>query len=272
MMRHLTRRLTALLIATPLVLTGCSSGDADTPAPGQSSSSSSAPSLTGLKQGQDVDKSTFFGATQAAQSNKTYAFTVQVGQAGALYQATGVADNRDSNDRKRQMTVTRADGKIVQLIIVGGHSYEKAGAGNDGTWNKGQVSGQLEQLLSGSADRIAQDKDVVRSITYAGDEQIDGVTTRRFVLNLMAPTSSATPTVSAQASSAPAASTSATGDTTHQLQYWLDEQNRPRKAVSFIDGQQVTATYSKWDEGVTITAPANAASSAPSASGTATTR
>lgn len=285
MTRSTTRRLAVLLLATPLALTACSGSDSSTPNSSSAASSTTA-SLGDLKPGGTVDKATFFQVTKAAADGaKTYSFATQVGDAESGMTSTGVVDNTDANNRKRQITVKNDSGEL-QLVIANGQVYQRNAAVQGSKWTQAPVNAQLNALLTGPGDRMEQDQAVVQTITYVGEEDVNGTKTKHFTLALdptkaTAPATSATGTSSGGASAPTSAAASgsssaaATGTSSASgtgsagasgtasspaaapvtVEYWLDDANRTRKMQHSVTGVPTVTTYDKWGEPVTITVP-----------------
>lgn len=259
-------RLCAVFLAAPLSLAACSSSGADP----DSSTTSSVASLGELKSGQVVDKTTFFQVTSAAANrSKTYSFATKIGAGGSVLTSSGVVDNTDATDRKRQITIIDPNGLESQMVIAGGEVYLKAGDGPEAKWTKTPLSPQVEQVLAGATQRIQDDQNIAKSITFVGEEDVNGAKTRHFTVTVdpQAATSSAspsslpTPKATATASPAPASSVEASASvsgaaSSTTVEYWLDDQNRTRKMVHTVAGLPTTTTYDKWGEPVTITVPA----------------
>ena len=248
------RRVAVLALAAPLALTACSGSS--TPAPsGSTSAAASSAGLGTLTAGQQVDKTTFFQVTKAAaEANKTYAFTTQVGEAGgADLGSSGVVDNTDAANPKRQITIKDDKGES-QLVIAGGQVYTKNANLFGGKWLKTPLNPRLDSLLGGTTGRIEADQALVKTITYVGEEDVAGTKTRHFTLTV----DPAKATAGATASSAtPATGTAtATGSAAPvTVEYWLDEKNRTRKMKHSVSGIPTVTTYDKWGEAATITVP-----------------
>ena len=237
------KRLAAVLIAVPIALTGCSSAG-EKPAPSGAASTSSAGPLAGLKAGQEVDKAVFFAATKAvADTTKTYTFSTLVGPDGTVAKSTGLVDNTDPADPKRQATITSEAG-TESVLIVGGKVYSKVDAENGGKYVVSALTPELKATLGASA-RVDQKQDVTSKVVFVGEEELGGTKVRHFTLT------TTTPGASPPASAGTATATPTVG----QLDYWLDESNRPRKLQHTVDGVLSVTTYDKWGDKVTITAP-----------------
>lgn len=265
----IARRLAVMALATPLALSACSGTDSPAPSATTSASSSTTASLGDLKPGGQVDKAKFFEVTRAAaEANKTYAFTTQVGEGGSEISSTGVVDNTDAGDRKRALTLKDDKGEM-QVVIAGGHVYERSSNVAGGKWVQSALNPALAEVLGGASDRIQQDQQLVQSITYVGEEDVAGTKTRHFRLTVdpakATVTQSATGSNSATAPSASGPATTgggtmsaatATGTTAPvTVEYWLDEANRTRKMKHSVEGMPTVTTYDKWGEPVTITVP-----------------
>ncbi len=270
-----TRRAAALLLAAPLALAACSS-TSSSPAPSGSGSgaTSSTASLGDLTPGQAVDRATFFAVTKAvAEKNKTYAYSTEIGDKGSVMTSSGVVDNSDAGDRKRQLTIKDSGGTESQMVIAGGQVYAKAGTDAAAKWVKSPISPKVEAVLAGAAQRLEEDKSIATAITYVGEEDVKGVKTRHFSVTVdptkatataaptggstsasPAPSASGTPATSAPATASGAASSPASAT---KVEYWLDDQNRTRKMVHTVAGLPTTTFYEKWGESVTITVPAS---------------
>ena len=267
------RRVALLVLAAPLALSACSSSSSSTPS-GTSSTSATTAGLGTLTPGGQVDKAKFFDVTKAAaDANKTYAFTTQVGDATSGVSSTGVVDNTNANDRKRRFTF-KDDNAETEVVIAGGKSYTKTAGIAGGKWLQTPLNPEVERFLNGASGRISEDRDVVTSITYVGDEDINGTKTRHFTLALdpakATATGSATPSSPAATTSAattsPAATGGAAGTTTGagvKVEYWLDDQNRTRRMTHVALGVPTMTTYDKWGEPVTITVPTDQVTSMP---------
>lgn len=254
------RRAAALILAAPLALTACSGSNSTTPS-GTTSASSTAATLGDLTPGGQVDPAKFFAVTKAAaDANKTYSFTTQIGEAGADMSSTGVVDNSDANNRKRQITLKDDQGES-QLVIAGGQVFMKNANLLGGKWVQTPVNPALESMLGGTSGRIEQDQQLVKSITYVGEEDVAGTKTRHFTLTVdptkattTATTTATTATSAAPTPAATAATTSSIGSAV-TVEYWLDDANRTRKMKHTVAGVPSVTTYEKWGEPVTITVP-----------------
>lgn len=260
-----TRRLSAILIALPLALGGCSSGEDAAPPP-----SATSISFGDLAPGQSVDRERFFEATKAvAERDKTYTFTYELGDGGRVMKASGEVDNHDPDNSKRHITGSFLTLGDVEMVIAGGQVYTKIAGRNDGKYVQGPVADRVEQLLSNTGARASNDASVANEVVYIGEEDVDGHTLRHFALYIdeakaSAATSGTSPTsVPATSTSAPAAATTTTpaGTATTspsgtRIDYWLDDANRPRKRQMTVQDQPATITYDKWGEPVDIQVPA----------------
>ncbi|QQS01109.1 MAG: hypothetical protein IPK37_01040 [Austwickia sp.] len=261
------RRIAALTLAlsTPLALAACSGSNSTAPSGTTTAATSSSASLGDLKPGGAVDKAKFFEVTKAAAAaNTTYAFTTQVGEGGSDMSSTGVVDNTDPNNRKRQITLKDDKGES-QLVIAGGQVYMKNANLLGGKWLQSPVNPALAEVLGGASDRIQADQGLVQAITYVGEEDVSGTKARHFTLTVdptkatAAPsagsaTASGAATTSAAATASGAATTSGAAGTT-TVEYWLDDKNRTRKMKHSVAGVPTVTTYDKWGEPVTITVP-----------------
>ncbi|MEP7159738.1 MAG: hypothetical protein ABI746_01405 [Dermatophilaceae bacterium] len=263
------RRLAAILVAAPLALAlpGCSSsGDSAPP-----TTAATAPSLGDLTTGQSVDRDTFFKATAAAaEKDKTYAFTFELGEGGNVTKATGVADNTDPGNSKRQMTATLLTLGEVEIIVSDGQVYTKIAGQNGGKYVKGPVSGRLEETLRDTAARASSDASVANAVTYVGEQDLGGEKVRHFAVYVdpakaqesAGGTAAGSPTSvpATSMSSSPTATSGATGTASAtpagtRVDYWLDSSNRARKRQMTYEGQPAVITYDRWGEPVTITVP-----------------
>lgn len=269
-------RIAAVVLAAPLALSACSGSDSGTPSSTTTATTTASASLGDLSPGASVDKAKFFDVTKAAaQAHTTYAFATKVGEGGGELTSSGVVDNRDPNNRKRQITLT-GDAGESQLVIADGQVFQKSAAVAGGKWVKDPINPALAAVLGGASDRIEQDQSLVQSITYVGDEDVEGTKTRHFTLTVdpaaatgsattggaSAPTATAPGTASATAkgtgSATPTSTGSATGTGTATpvtVEYWLDDKNRTRKMKHWVAGVPTVTTYDKWGESVTITVP-----------------
>jgi len=268
------RRVAILLLAAPLALTACSGGTEATPS-GTTTAATTA-SLGDLTPGGTVDKAQFFKVTMAAaEANKTYAFTTQVGDSGSDLSSTGVVDNTDPANRKRQITLKDDKGES-QLIIAGGKVYVKNANLLGGKWVESPVNPSLDNLLGGTSGRIEADQEIVKSITYVGEEDVAGTKTRHFTLTVdpTKATATVTPGAAGTTGATGAATPPATGTATAPatgtgtaaatgtaapvtVEYWLDDKNRTRKMKHTVAGLPTVTTYEKWGEPVSITVPAS---------------
>ncbi len=263
------RRIAAILVAAPLALalSGCSSSGDEAPP----TTAASPVSLGELTAGQSVDRDTFFQATAAAaEKDRTYAFTFELGEGGDVTKATGVADNTDPDNSKRQMTATLLTLGEVEIIVSDGQVYTKIARQNDDKYVKGPVSGRLEQTLRDTAARASSDASVANAVTYVGEQELGGDKVRQFAVyvdpakaqesasSTTAPSPTSLPATSM--SSTPAATSGATSSASAtpagtRVDYWLDSSNRARKRQVTFEGQPAVITYDRWGEPVTITVP-----------------
>ncbi len=258
-----TRRLAAILIALPLALAGCSSDGDSAPPP-----SASPISFGDLAPGQSVDRERFFEATKAAaERDKTYSFTFELGDEGAVMKASGQVDNHDPNNPKRRISGSVLTLGEVEMVVAGGQLYTKTANRNDGKYVQGPVADRVEQLLVDTGARAGTDASVAREIVYVGEEDVDGQKLRHFALYVdeekasaaannpspaSVPATTASPAPATSAATPAGTATSAAGT---RVDYWLDDQNRPRKRQMTFQDQPATITYEKWGEPVDIQVP-----------------
>ncbi len=235
--------LTAIALAA-----GCSSSTATVPTPapvssapatGQTGSvsapgapttaSSGATTAAAPAPGATVDPAAFTKQIADASKNvKTASFSSQVESASGGMTSTGVADISDPNKVKTQSELT-AGGQKAQIITIGTTQYTKqAGAAK---WTKGTTP----TGAANPADSIRNNV-TYSSVTYVGPDTVDGVSVRKYNV-----------TVDAGGQSIPS-------------EIYLDSKSLLRKSVTtWTTGNatsKITATFSKYDEPVTITEPA----------------
>ncbi|GAB76583.1 hypothetical protein SAMN05421595_1713 [Austwickia chelonae] len=234
----LARRLTMLVLAAPLALTACSGGSSPQPT---GAASSSAPNLGELQPGQQVDKNKFFETARfGVKQLKSHSFTSEYGKSGSVMTSSGVIDNSDPGNVKRQVTMKSPTGKSQDFVVADKFLYSRTSNSSD-KWIKAPVGQRADQILASVSAVPDDSKNLVQLITYVGEEDVNGKKTKHFSLTLNAPTGS---------------TAAATGDAgTSKVEYWLDDKYLPRKMVNVVNGLPSTTLYDKWGEPVTITVP-----------------
>lgn len=279
---RLRTRLAAVLVAAPLVLSGCGGSGTTSPAPGAPNTSTAAVALPAVAPGQTVDKDAFVEAmTKAQQEAKTSAINMDmdITTQGKTTKVTvaGVADLSDpaSPRMKLGMTVPGVSAPI-DMIMIDNSVFMKMPQSGDKYLQMSmadltKATGQdLTQLMDPSK-QLERSKAAITQVTFIGDEDVNGTKTRHYRAVL-----------DGQAAMAMAGQTSlpSTMSLSNSIPYdlWMDEKFRPRKiTMNMSMGSAMTmkmsGTMDKYGEPVTITRPPASqvtSTPVPSSGGTAT--
>jgi hypothetical protein len=260
-MRRTVVRRTVAAAAVPTlvaaVLTGCGSGSGDSGNASDSSDVSQA-SYGRYTAGQEVDKAAFVqDLLKGLQKATTSRVTVSIDHgSGDPITAEGQIDlTADPVDAAISVTLPQASTPF-DLRLVDGVAYANLGPLTNGkyaTFDLGdsknlppQVQGLLDQMDPVKA--FQKFGPSLSSVTYVGDEQVDGTTTRHFTL--VVDTSKI-----AEMKDVPESA-----DIPQQvsIEAWFDDDFLVRKVEAATDGAeqiQVQATFSDWGQPVDISAP-----------------
>ncbi len=251
-----TRQLVGT-VAGLMLLAACAQ-PAQPAAPGASSAASVPATSAGASDGNDIEG--FMGAVVAAQrAVRTYAIDMrmQAPVAGSQTEIVmkGVIDQTDPANINMRMDMDMG-GLAMKTLKVDGDMYVQLGA--TGTkWMK-VPKDQMAQYESttDSADLtvgLEKAKGAMKSIDLVGEEAVDGVATKHYRI-----------TVDAKGLSSITGSDASLADEDFAYDVWLDASSRLRKVAMDVtaraDGEdlplKVAATMGRYDEPVSITAPA----------------
>lgn len=260
------RRIAAVLLMTPLVLTACggnsgsgsspsATAPASTSAASSSSSSSESASASASSSdvtGEAVDKNTFVAdLTRGMESVTTYKTATVTEVSGQKMQGVGEVDMSDKANPKMHLKMTTPMGD-TDMILIGTTSYLKMAALGPKYVKSPKPANA--SLGGDVAKQLSESKDAMKSVTLVGEEQVSGTATKRYRIVLDA--TAALKMAGGGASIPPAA---AAGLKDVQYDVWVDGENRTRKfdMEMGMSGQtmKVSGTMSDFGTPVSISAP-----------------
>lgn len=257
-------RLAAFMLAAPLLLAACSSnGDTATSAATPTGASDE---LTSAQPGQEVNKEVFIEAVnKGTAAAKTYAMDMTIEMSGeqtGTSQVTGVVDASDPANPSMQMTIPMpgagggASPGNMDMLFVDKTMYLKV-PGTAGKYFKmtaddlSKISGQDLTEAMNPTRQLESMKSAMSKVTFVGEEDVNGTSTRRYQATIDASALMPTGTTSQPSS--------LTLPKSMPYDVWLDDQNRTRKFSmdTKMNGLTVktSGTLDKFGEPVTVTAP-----------------
>lgn len=274
---RLSLRVTGLLLAAPLAVTGiagltaCSASTPTTSASGTSASATSATSSGATQAGSGVDTSTFIDMlTRGLKSAKTYTMKLDMVTTAAgktvSTTMTGAVDLSDSASPAMTISMTlpagtaSAAGPMEMILLdriiylkMGGTSYLKLDAATIAK----QTGSDPFASMSSPAEQLSKQASSIKKVTLVGEEDVTGVATKHYsiVLDLKA----------AAAVSGKSLPSSPALDQNVPYDVWIDGQDHTRKftmtmttspeAATVKDTVVMAGTMDKFGEPVSITAP-----------------
>lgn len=250
----LSNRL-ALAAVAPLLMAGlvaCGGDDGDA-AETSSSSTSEASEATeeapadDSAAGDEIDPAEFAQRLiTAAKNTKTAHTEMEIGTGDQSITAEGDVDYQSDPLSMRLVMSIPTMGDGIEMLIVDGAMYMKMPGLSDGKYIKTDMDDPTNPMsqMTDQLDPMAQFEafeDAVTSVTFVGDEDVDGETLARYTLLL---DSSKLP--NQQGTTMP-----------DEVEYdvWLDGDDRPRKMAFDMSGTTLDMTISDFDKKVTIKAP-----------------
>lgn len=269
-------RFVAAMVAVPLLLAACGDGSGSSTtstsvnaAQSSSSSPGGAPAtdIGSAQPGQDVDTAAFVEAVnKGTAAAKTYAMQMKMDTSGdqsGTITMDGEADVSDQANPKMKMTMeipgaggASSAGSIEMLLIDKAMFMKMPGsAGKYFTTSVAEMaklSGQdLTQAMNPTA-QLETMKSSIKKVTYVGEEDLDGVTTRHY--KALIDTAKVAP--SGTATSLPS-SASLPAEMPYEM--WLDDEHRTRKFTMNMAVGTTNITYDgtldKFGEPFNIAAP-----------------
>ncbi|HOC13805.1 MAG TPA: LppX_LprAFG lipoprotein [Propionicimonas sp.] len=248
------------LALTAILLSGCSAPAPATVTQGTDApaSSAAAPQTSVAAPAGDSGTDEFVSKLSTAMAGvKTYSFDIDMetevsGQA-AVIKTKGVLDQTDAANKKMQMDANIA-GMAMKMLQVDGELYVQMEVLGD-KWMlvpEDQRSNYMEATKTGDmAKSFEQSKDLIKSLETVGDETVDGVATKHYLVTYDG--------------SALSGLTGGTGSVEGTLEYhmWVDADSLIRKvsmeAAASEDSEVVpfkmSGTMGDYNEPVTIKAP-----------------
>lgn len=264
---NLRTRGAALLLAAPLALGACSSGDqAASQSGGGATPAASQPSSNdpfAAQPGTDVDKTAFLqGTQQAMQDKKTYHLAMSMGVQGQTLKMTGEGDisNPQAPKMKMQMTMPgQASGAAVDMILDGQNMYMKIPGQAGGKYVKVSMAdlakqgGQDIQKMMNPAENLKASEAAIEKITYKGEEDVSGTKLKRYSLTM-------DPAKAQQAMGATDVPQPTASGAPQKVPYdvWVDGDKLMRKMTMTIQGTKLDMTIDKYGEPVSVAAPPTA--------------
>ncbi len=247
-MRKLRNKV-AVVLAVPLalaMLVAC--GGAETQAadePDDTSTSAAAEPDEG--DGDEIDAAAFFGSMASAMESATTAH-VTLSSAGGGQDLAAEGDIDFSSDPPAmQMTMSVAQlGDGIEMRLVDGAMYMQIPGMSDGKFIKTSLDDPTNPMgsMTDQMDPRAQFstmQDAVKSVTFVGDEEIDGESLKHYKVVL-----DGTKMVNQQGVTMP-------DEVTYDM--WVDDSDRLRQMSFETAGVTITTTISDWGKNVRIRAP-----------------
>lgn len=151
----------------------------------------------------------------------------------------------------RMRMVGDMSGMEMEMLVVDGTAYMKLGELTQNKYAKMGTDDSVSGLTAGTdlSSQLKLFKDALVDFTQDGTEKIDGVDTKRYVLEL-----DTKKVLDSSAEEVPAEAMDALGDTmTYEIFVGADD--LPRKIKMDVAGTPMDMTFSKWGEPVDIQAP-----------------
>lgn len=251
------QRLAAVLVAVPLVLTGCSGADDPAAAPTTAAETDAAP-----QPGDVVDSDQFFETmTEAMLAAGTYSMTMTMDTAGETITMSGQGDVSDPDVPRADITITDPGGVAghMQMIVDGESVFmQMPGIGAPGQYVRmplgalSQAGGLDLTALMNPAENLRATQGAVEEVVYQGEESETGETLYRYSLTMN--TAELAAPYMTQGPQDP-------GTLPEEVPYevLLDSENRMRMMTVTFEDTTMTMTADRYGEPVSITAPPDAA-------------
>ncbi|WP_040157483.1 hypothetical protein [Nigerium massiliense] len=224
-------KLSVLLVASAIALTGCTQAAEPAPTPGTPTASAGAsvePTVPAASPGQEVDAAALTGAIGKAQREArtaTASFEI-VGSDGAK-QGSGTA-GLDFADGEPKLHVRSSGSGGIEVIIDGATAAVKAGDLTGGRWLRGPLAALPDAVgeVQATYDFAALAPRVTKA-AFVGAQDVGGVATRHYTL---------------------------TGPNGLTQDVWIDDADRPVRSER-AQGERVNATFGQYGEPVQIPTP-----------------